>query len=74
MYAWLKDDTSISLSNGAGFITIGADGTVNINGVTISPASLVTTPNDVVAGEISLRLHRTSGVQQGTQISGVPVP
>lgn len=74
MYAWLKDDTSISLSNGAGFITIGADGTVNINGVTISPESLVTTPNDVVAGEISLRLHRTSDVQQGTQISGVPVP
>ncbi|MDG9888163.1 Gp138 family membrane-puncturing spike protein [Pseudomonas juntendi] len=74
MYAWLKDDTSISLSNGAGFITIGADGTVNINGVTISPASLVTTPNDVFAGPISLKLHKHSGVQPGTGTSGVSVP
>ncbi|WP_232108492.1 Gp138 family membrane-puncturing spike protein [Pseudomonas juntendi] len=74
MYAWLKDDGSISLSNGAGFITIGANGTVNINGVTITPESLVTTPNDVVAGEISLKLHRTSGVQSGNQTSGVPIP
>lgn len=74
MYAWLRDDTSISLSNGAGFITIGANGTVNINGVTFTPESLVTTPNDVVAGEISLKLHRTSGVQSGNQTSGVPIP
>ncbi|UJW24801.1 MULTISPECIES: Gp138 family membrane-puncturing spike protein [Pseudomonas] len=74
MYAWLKDDMTISLSNGAGFITIGADGTVNINGVLITPAGLVTTPNDVVAGEISLKLHRTSGVQSGNQTSGVPIP
>lgn len=74
MYAWLKDDGSISLSNGAGFITIGANGTVNINGVTFTPESLVTTPNDVVAGEISLKLHRTSGVQYGNQTSGVPIP
>lgn len=74
MHAWLKDDGSISLSNGAGFITIGANGTVNINGVTITPESLVTTPNDVVAGEISLKLHRTSGVQSGNQTSGVPIP
>lgn len=56
------------------FITIGANGTVNINGVTITPESLVTTPNDVVAGEISLKLHRTSGVQSGNQTSGVPIP
>ncbi|MCQ1989644.1 hypothetical protein NNX13_07160 [Pseudomonas sp. Eb3] len=74
MYAWLKDDATISLSNGAGYITIGADGTVDINGVTISPASLVTTPNDVFAGQISLKLHKHSGVQPGTGTSGVPVP
>ncbi|WP_432777467.1 Gp138 family membrane-puncturing spike protein [Pseudomonas fortuita] len=73
-YAWLKDDKTVSMSNGAGFITIEPGGTVNINGVMITPASLVTTPNDVVAGEISLTKHRTSGVQQGTQISGVPIP
>ncbi|MFK3770786.1 Gp138 family membrane-puncturing spike protein [Pseudomonas putida] len=73
-YAWLKDDKTVSMSNGAGFITIEPGGTVNINGVMITPASLVTTPNDVVAGEISLTKHRTSGVQQGTQISGAPIP
>lgn len=74
VYAWLKDDTTVSLGNGSGFITIGADGTVNINGVLISPSSLVTTPSDVVAGEISLRLHLTSGVESGDQTSGVPIP
>lgn len=74
VHAWLKDDSSITLSNGAGFIVIGADGTVNINGVLISPASLVTTPNDVVAKEISLTLHKTSGVQSGNQTSGIPIP
>ncbi|MFV3292279.1 Gp138 family membrane-puncturing spike protein [Pseudomonas sp. NY11955] len=74
MYAWLKDDASIALSNGAGFINIEADGTVNINGVTISPTSLVTTPNDVFAGTISLKLHKHSGVQTGTGTSGVSVP
>lgn len=74
MYAWLKDDTSISLSNGAGFITIGADGTININGVTITPQGLVTTENDVFAGVISLKTHKTSEVQRGQGVSGVPVP
>lgn len=73
-YAWLKDDTTISLSNGAGFITIGADGTVNINGVTITPQGLVTTENDVFAGVISLKTHKTSEVQRGQGVSGVPIP
>lgn len=74
VYAWLKDDTSIALSNGAGSIVIGADGVVTINGVTITPAGLVTTQNDVFAGEISLKLHKTSKVQGGNGTSGVPVP
>lgn len=74
VYTWLKDDTSIVLSNGAGAITIGADGAVNINGVVITPESLVTTPNDVFAGPISLKLHKQSGVQAGNGTSGVPVP
>lgn len=73
-YAWLKDDKTVDMSNGAGFITIEPGGTVNINGVKITPASLVTTPNDVVAGQISLTKHRTSGVQPGNGTSGVPIP
>ncbi len=73
-YAWLMDDKTVDMSNGAGFITIEPGGTVNINGVRITPASLVTTPNDVVAGQISLTKHRTSGVQSGNGTSGVPIP
>lgn len=73
-YVWLKDDSSIGLSNGAGSITIGADGVVNINGVTITPTGLVHTANDVQAGLISLKLHKTSQVQPGNGVSGVPTP
>lgn len=72
-FAWLKGDGSVAVENPAGHIRIGADGTVNINGVTFTPAGLVTSPMDVVAGSISLVNHRTSGVTAGNQISGVPV-
>lgn len=73
-FLWLKDDGSVAAENPAGHIRILANGTVDINGVIITPASLVTTPNDVVAGAISLKTHRTSGVQSGNQTSSVPVP
>jgi hypothetical protein len=73
-FAWLKQDGSIFVENGAGFIRLGADGTVNINGVTIDSASLVTTPNDVKAGVISLKTHRHTGVTAGTATSGIPTP
>lgn len=73
-FAWLKKDGSIFVENGAGFIRLGADGTVNINGVTINPASLVTTPNDVVAGTIHLVTHRHTGVTTGGGTSGTPTP
>lgn len=70
----LNPDGSASMQNGSGFIRIGADGIVNINGVTINPASRVDTPNDVFAATISLKNHRTSGVTTGGGTSGVPVP
>jgi hypothetical protein len=73
-FAWLKQDGSIFVENGAGFIRLGADGTVNINGVTIDTASLVTTPNDVKAGTISLKTHRHTGVTPGSGTSGIPTP
>lgn len=71
-FAWLKNDGSIFVENGAGHIRLGADGVVTINGVTIAPDSLVTTPNDVVADGISSKGHRHSGVQTGGGNTGLP--
>lgn len=75
-FVWIKNDGSVNVENGAGHIRIGADGTVTINGVTFSPAGLVTAPSDVVAGaaKISLVNHLTSGVTAGEQTSGKPIP
>lgn len=70
----LNPDGSASMQNGSGFIRIGTDGVVNINGVTIDTAALVTTANDVKAGTISLKTHRTTGVTTGAGTSGVPTP
>lgn len=70
----LLPDGSASMQNGSGFIRIGADGIVNINGVTFDTASLVTTPNDVKAGTILLKTHRHTGVTAGTATSGTPTP
>lgn len=67
-------DGSVQIKNGAGHIRLGADGTVNINGVTFSPAGLVTSPVDVIAAGISLTTHKQSGVTAGQGVSGVPVP
>lgn len=73
-FAWLKNDGSIAVENRAGHIRIGADGTVTINGVTISPTGLISNAEDVLTKtDISLNNHLTSGVQSGTQTSGVPV-
>src|SRR6185503_19463920 len=70
----LLPDGSASMQNGSGFIGIGADGIVNINGVTFDTASLVTTPNDVKAGTIFLKTHRHTGVTTGGGTSGTPTP
>lgn len=74
-FAWLKNDGTIAVENSAGHIRIGSDGTVTINGVTISPTGLISNAQDVVSKTmISLNEHKTSGVTAGNQISGVPVP
>ena len=72
-YAWLKNDGSIDIDNGAGHIRIAANGVVTINGVTFGTDSMVNTPNDFQAGTIGLKTHRTSGVTTGSGISGAPV-
>lgn len=74
-FAWLKNDGSIAVENGAGHIRIGADGAVTINGVIISPTGLISNAEDVVSKtNISLNNHLTSGVTAGNQTSGVPLP
>lgn len=83
-YAWLKNDGSIDLNNGKGHVTIGADGIVNINGVTFDTAGNVTTPTVVKAKTVTatdsltvkgkeMNEHVHSGVTTGTGNTGKPV-
>jgi hypothetical protein len=46
-FAWLKNDGSIAVENGAGHIRMAADGVVTINGVTFDTQSNVTTPTKI---------------------------
>tara|TARA_R110000765_G_scaffold244631_7_gene346872 strand:+ start:4606 stop:5253 length:648 start_codon:yes stop_codon:yes gene_type:complete len=67
-FAWLKNDGSIAVENGAGHIRIAVDGTVTINGAVIGTDGDVTT-----ATGISLDTHVHSGVQSGNSNTGAPV-
>lgn len=67
-FAWLKNDGSIFIENGAGHIRLGADGVVTINGAIIGLDGDVTTANGV-----SLDTHIHSGVQEGTGNTEEPV-
>lgn len=79
-FVWLKNDGSIAMDNGAGRITIGADGMVNINGVTIDPAGNIVAPSNVAvtgtlqnAGTNVGKDHKHSGVQTGGGNTGNPI-
>ena len=66
-FAWLKNDGSLALENGAGHIRISSAGVVSINGVTIQPNGDVDTPaalrnQGVNAG----KGHDHGGVQRGS--------
>lgn len=82
-YAWLKSDETVELRNGAGFVTLQPDGTVNINGLTIDPAGNLVTPttvtastvtgsSDVVSAGISGKSHIHGGVSRGNQNTDGP--
>lgn len=71
-YVWLKNDGTIEQANSNGTIKILPNGTVDINGVTITPAGLVTSPDDVVASSISLKTHTHGGVTTGAGSTGAP--
>lgn len=66
-FAWLKSDGSIAIENGAGHIRIAADGTVTINGATVTLGGDVQT-----AGGVSLDTHVHGGVTPGSGNTGVP--
>lgn len=77
-YAWLKNDGSINIENGAGHIRMAVDGTVTINGVTIDTsgnvrtAATVTASTDVNGGGISLKIHTHGNVENGPGSTGAP--
>ena len=48
-YVWLKADKTIETSNGSGNITMMPDGTINLNGVIITPDGAITSPVSVTA-------------------------
>ena len=54
---WLQDDSSIILRNGAGFILLAADGSVNINGVTIDASGNITAPGSLILNGKELDGH-----------------
>lgn len=58
---WLKADGSVVIDNGAGSITLGAAGTIDLNGVTIDPSGNITTSGAVDA---------TSVVAAGNELAG----
>lgn len=82
-FAWLKNDGSIAIENGAGHIRMDAGGTVTINGVTIDTKGNIKTPttveavtvtasNNVIGGGISLNSHVHTNTEPGTGTSGAP--
>lgn len=72
-FAWLKNDGSIFVENPLGHIRLMPNGNVIINGVTITPGSLVTTPNNVITGSVNVNTHRHTGVEPGGGNSGLPL-
>ncbi len=69
-HVWIKSSGEIEVTNGAGFIRLLADGTVNINGAIINTDGTIVAPN-VTFGGISGTGHRHPGDSGGT--TGGPI-
>lgn len=67
---WLKADHSAVLSNALGLIELKADGSVNINGVTIDAAGNVDVPASIKVGGKEINLHVHTGVTSGPSSTG----
>lgn len=71
----VSEDTSIDVENSSGYMRLGANGTINLNGVTISPDGTVVVPTKLTSPLIEvdgkeLKDHKHSGVQTGSGVSG----
>lgn len=65
-WAWLRSAGGAELANAAGGLELAADGTVTINGVTISPAGAIVTPSTVTASDVEV-----AGVGLAAHVHGV---
>jgi hypothetical protein len=67
---WLKGDGSVRCSNPSGSLELGADGTVTINGVTISPQGEIKAPGEITAMSqstaVALSTHTHGDAMGGT--------
>ena len=58
---WLKSDSSAIISNSNGAIELQADGTVNINGLTIDPTGALVSPVSVTAPSVVANSKELAG-------------
>lgn len=79
-HVWVKNDGTITADNGAGFVRVESNGTVNINGVTFKPNGDVAMPSNLAVsggmtnGGVNVgSTHRHSGVQTGSGNTGTPI-
>lgn len=70
-HVWLKNDGSIAVSNGTGSMVLGADGSINLNGVIIDKDGKMTVPASLKVASKELANHTHSGVTSGGSNTGV---
>lgn len=68
---WLKRDGEILLKNNGGSVKLLANGTVNINGLTIDPSGNLSTNGTITSKGIVLSSHVHGEVQRGSSDTGV---
>lgn len=69
-YVWIKSDSTIVASNGQGTFTLGSDGTINLNGVTIDKDGNMSVPSSLKVASKELANHTHGGVQSGGSSTG----
>ena len=62
---WLRNTGAVTVRNGSGSIALAPDGTVTINGVTITPAGVVTVPASLIVDgvEVANHVHAAGGLR-----------